>query len=126
MQLFSSFDQFQIPRLRYQVLAEAVLRLFINEAKAGLLIDLTCRRQNVVCPECNLAVAGLLRELYALYLSITPTLHYSTTPNLTESDGPEVEIIHGIIIANIFDHISDKLHVTGQFTIFHVIAKQVA
>jgi len=38
----------------------------------------------------------------------------------------EVEIIHGIIIANIFDHISDKLHVCGQFAMLHVMAQHIA
>lgn len=57
--------QFQIPCLRYQVLVEAFVRLFINEAKAGLLIDVTCRRQNAVCPKRDLAEADLLRKLYA-------------------------------------------------------------
>lgn len=46
-------------------MAEALVFLFANEAEAGLFVDATCRRKEVVGPEHHLAITDRSSELHA-------------------------------------------------------------
>src|SRR5215831_14984023 len=54
----ASGGQRQFPILSDQVAAEAVMWFFADQTKAGSLIDTASGHQHVICPQCNLAIAG--------------------------------------------------------------------
>ncbi len=56
----------ELPGLRHQVVPEAVMRLLLDQAKAGLLVDVPRRVKNVVGPENDLPVTGQSRKADAL------------------------------------------------------------
>src|SRR5881397_1256872 len=58
-------SQVQIPGLPHQVVTEAVMRLFVHQAEAGLFVDAPGGMQHVVCPQRELAVADLAGEAHA-------------------------------------------------------------
>src|SRR5262249_1807563 len=56
----------QIPKLRDYVLAPAVTRFARDEGETPTFIDMPCRCENAVRPECDLLVTGSVREADAL------------------------------------------------------------
>src|SRR5262249_34573678 len=62
----SAWPQIQLPRLAHQVLAEAAVRLRLDEAVAGGLVDTPRARQDAVGPQHDAGVAGGAREQTAL------------------------------------------------------------
>ncbi len=52
----------EFPELPDEIVAEAVVLLFLRERKAGAFIDAARRMQNVVGPECEFAITGLPGE----------------------------------------------------------------
>src|SRR3989442_6496899 len=58
-------SELQLPGLAHQVLAEACMRLAVDELEARSLVDVAGGAEHAVSPERDLAVAGRARKLHA-------------------------------------------------------------
>ena len=58
-------SQLQLPGLFHKVMAEAVVWRLAHQMEPGLLVDMSCGVQHVICPQCDLPIAHLPSETQA-------------------------------------------------------------